>query len=319
MIDQKPTAYEEAILNIGAVTRVTGIPIATMHAWERRYGFPRSSARTPGGHRLYSQKDVTQLRCVKAQIERGVSARQAVTAVQNMESGGCLPLGQVFETSRSVNPSPASPAFHVQLTEALFRHDLARADQLIGEMLAIYSPEEITLNVIGPALAELGDAWAEGRIKVSDEHLASNYLRQRLLMWMVTGPRPRETSPIVLACAPDEWHEGSLLMLGVLLRRQGWPVAYLGQNVPFTDLATFVQQVQPGAVVLVGMCAEPARLLVDWPHWITQTAGRPLVTYGGRAFVVQPELQGLVPGTYLGDTIQEGVDSLEELLGKYKS
>ena len=42
-------------------------------------------------------------------------------------------------------------------------------------------------------------------------------------------------------------------MLGVLLRRQGWPVAYLGQNVPFADLAAFVEQVQPGAVVLVAM------------------------------------------------------------------
>ncbi len=74
-------------------------------------------------------------------------------------------------------------------------------------------------------------------------------------------------------------------MLGVLLRRQGWPVAYLGQNVPFADLAVFVEQIQPGALVLVGMLEEPARLLADWPQWIKQTAGRPLVTFAGRAFV----------------------------------
>ena len=73
-----PQPSPEAIFNIGAVTRMTGIPITTLHAWERRYGFPHSSARTLGGHRLYSEKDVTLLRCVKAQIDQGITARQAV-------------------------------------------------------------------------------------------------------------------------------------------------------------------------------------------------------------------------------------------------
>jgi DNA-binding transcriptional MerR regulator len=314
MNNQTPTAMAEAIFNIGAVTRMTGIPVTTLHAWERRYGFLHSSARTLGGHRLYSEKDINLLRCVKAQIEQGITARQAVTAVRKMDLEGRLPPGHPIEAPRTVDRLPASPARGEQLAEALFQHDLARADQMMGEMLAFYSPEEITLNVIGPVLAELGDAWAEGRITVSDEHLASNYLRQRLLMWMVTGPRPREASPIVLACAPGEWHEGSLLMLGVLLRRQGWPVAYLGQNVPFADLAAFVEQIQPGAVVLVAMRDESARLLANWPKWIKQTAGRPLVAFGGRAFVVQPELKDLVPGIYLGDTILEGLTRLEEML-----
>jgi len=131
----------------------------------------------------------------------------------------------------------------------------------------------------------------------------------------VTGPRPRDGTPIVLACAPGEWHEGSLLMLGVLLRRQGWPVAYLGQNVPFRDLANFVAEMKPPVVVLVAMREESARALAEWPQWIRQAEGWPRVVFGGRAFVVQPELQGLVPGgTYLGDSLQEGMARLVEIL-----
>jgi DNA-binding transcriptional MerR regulator len=60
MNNQPPSA--EPIYNIGAVTRLTGIPITSLRAWERRYGFPHPSGRTPGGHRLYSEKDVTLLR-----------------------------------------------------------------------------------------------------------------------------------------------------------------------------------------------------------------------------------------------------------------
>jgi DNA-binding transcriptional MerR regulator len=314
MNNRPPTTSLEAIYNIGAVTRMTGIPVTTLHAWERRYGFPHSSGRTTGGHRLYSEKDVSMLRSVKAHIEQGITARLAVAAVQRMDLEDRLLPGQPAEAPHAgklVSPSPAGQA---QLVEALFQHDLERADRLMAEMLAFSSPEELTLHVIGPALAELGEAWADGRITVSEEHLASNYLRQRLLMWLVSGPPPRDTNPIVLACAPGEWHEGGLLMLGVLLRRRGWPVAYLGQNVPLPDLAAFVEQVQARVLVLVAMLEETAGVLADWPKWIQPAAGRTLVAFAGRAFVLQPELIEQVPGIYLGDSILEGMARIEALL-----
>ena len=72
-------------------------------------------------------------------------------------------------------------------------------------------------------------------------------------MWLVTGPPVRRTNPVVLACASVEWHDGSLLRLGVLLRRRGWPEKYLGQDIPFADLAAFVERIHPEALVLVEM------------------------------------------------------------------
>jgi DNA-binding transcriptional MerR regulator len=302
------------LYNIGVVTRITGVPIATLHAWERRYGFP-AAARSAGNHRLYSEKDIARLHWVKSQVDSGLTISRAVIAARALEAEGRLFLPVGTETSLRSEPGlVASPSLRESILDALTHHDLPHADQLMGEMLAFYSPEDLTLNVIGPALNAIGEAWHQGRITVATEHLASNYLRHRLLMWMVTGPTPRSGNPIVLACAPGEWHEGSLLMLGVLLRRRGWPVAYLGQNVPFTDLAGFVEQVQPQAVVLVGMLEETARSLAEWPKWIKQVEGKPLVTFAGRAFVLQPELIHQVPGIYLGDRVQAGLEKFEEVL-----
>lgn len=315
MDNQPTTSLSEAIFNIGAVTRMTGIPIASLHAWERRYGFPHSSARTQGGHRLYSESDVILLRSVKAQIDLGLTAHQAVLAVQKMVGEGRLPPGVSLAIPQPViGPSSTSPSGYAQLEQALFQHDLPKADQLLAEMLAFTSPEELTLNVIGPLLAGLGTAWEQARITVTDEHLISNYLRHRLLMWIGTGPTARPVDPVLLACAPGEWHEGSLLMFGVLLRRRGWPVAYLGQNLPFADLASFLDQAHPQLVVLVGMLTETGQALADWPAWIKQKAGRPVVTYAGRAFVIHPELKDLVPGIYLGDNLQQGLEKVEDIL-----
>jgi len=304
---------ENSVYNIGAIARLTGISIATLHAWERRYGFPQA-ARSAGGHRLYSENDILLLRTVKGRIEQGLSARHAVAAVQQMAKGETLSTAHPFEALPSGTPLSVPTGLRDQVIDFLLRPDLEQADRQLGDMLAFYSPEELTLQVIGPALNGIGEAWEQGRINIATEHLASNYLRHHLLLWMGTAPRPREISPIVLACSPNEWHEGSLLMLGVLLRRLGWPVAYFGQNMPFPDLATCIQQIQPSAVVLVAMSEETAGYLADWPQWITQSAGKPLMTYGGRAFTLQPGLQNKVPGIYLGDTIPEGLQKLIELL-----
>jgi len=304
---------ETPLYNIGIVTRLTGIPASTLHAWERRYGFPAAS-RTRGGHRLYSEQDIVRLRWVKMQIEAGMSASRAIAAVRLLEKQG-----QLFPTSfpqkePQTTAPPSMVLFQERLLESLKNHDLALADQITGEMLAFLSPEEITLDVIVPVLVQIGEAWERGQISIATEHFASNYLRHRLLMWMVTGPPPRPVKPLVLACAPGEWHEGSLLILGVLLRRKGWPVAYLGQNVPFEDLADFVREIQPSVIVLIAMLEETARTIAEWPRWIEQNNGKPLVAFGGRAFVLRPELQQNVPGYYLGDTLQEGMARLELLL-----
>ncbi len=304
---------EEPLYNIGVVSRTTGILSATLHAWERRYGFPMA-ARTSGGHRLYSEKDIARLRWVKSQVDSGLAVSRAIAAARSIEAEGRMFLPT--EKGYALQPATGVPTDSQQssLFQALTQHDLAAADRLLGEMLAFHSPEELTLNVIGPALNQIGDAWEQGQLSIATEHLASNYLRQRLLMWMVTGPSPRRVNPILLACAPGEWHEGSLLMLGVLLRRQAWPVAYLGQNMPLKELSQFIQDIQPTAVILVAMRPESARKLAEWPHWIPQIGGRPMVAFGGRAFVIQPELQSLVPGNYLGDTITEGMGRMKQLL-----
>jgi DNA-binding transcriptional MerR regulator len=313
MAEEEKAVLEEPLYNIGVVTRLTGVPITTLHAWERRYDFPHS-ARTAGGHRLYSEKDIARLRWVKAQVDGGMQTRQAIQSARRLDVQSQLPVPPVAELARPSDTGGIPPSGHTHLLEALLQHRLEDADRIMGEMLAFYTPEDMTLNVIGPTLAEIGDAWEAGRISVADEHLASGFLRHRLLMWMVTGSRPRPVKPIVLACAPGEWHEGSLLMLGVLLRRQGWPVAYLGQAVPLADLAAFAQLIDPPAVVLAAMLEKTGRALADWPKHLTQLSGRPLVGYGGRAFIQKPELQGLVPGIYLGSTVQDGVNTLTRLL-----
>jgi DNA-binding transcriptional MerR regulator len=308
---------EEPLYNIGVVTRMTGITMATLRAWERRYSFPESS-RTSGGHRLYSENDVLRLRWVKARIEEGMQTAQAIHALRVQEQRGAAAYQHASSESGS-SPSIGRTALEGlkrRLVDALLERKLEEADQIMGEALASSTPEDLILHMIAPTMADIGDAWFDKRINVTTEHFSTNYLRQRLLMWMLNGPPPQARPPVILACAPGEWHEGSLLILGALLRRRRIPVAYLGQSVPLADLGAFIRDIHPRMVVLVAMLEETATQLLEWPQWLPEAAssGRPFIGYGGRVFIRHPEWRLRTPGIYLGDTLEDGLEKIEEML-----
>lgn len=308
---------EKPIYNIGAVEQKTGVLKATLRAWERRYEFPQP-ARTAGGHRLYSESQVRQLQWVQARIDEGMQTREAVQALQCLLRGERISEDLLISAAveRREEGNASLGIFQERLTGALLDHDAGQADRLLGEVLALYPLEDLILGMIRPTLADIGCAWEEGSATVATEHFASHYLRHRLLAWMREAPRPHSVRPVALACAPGEWHEGSLLIVGALLSLRRWPVIYLGQSVPLPDLADFVQKATPSVVVLVAMTEEPARALVDWPSRFPEAAeaGHPVITYGGLIFTEQPEWRDKVPGMFLGATLQEGIEALDRLM-----
>jgi len=329
-IEEVQTASETPLYNIGVVSRMTGITMATLRAWERRYEFAVSK-RTLGGHRLYSERDIFRLRWIKQRIDEGMQTAQAIHALRHQEQTGQAVLTESALANR--RRAAVEPFFTLEkvdwedrnthfasikqrVLDSLIHRDTQGSDELLAQTLVLVPPESLILNVIRPVMYEIGDLWENGKISVATEHQATNYLRQRLLMWMVNSPAPRSQHSIILACAPDEWHEGSLLIMGALLRRRLWPVIYLGQAVPLADLAKYVRDVNPSLVVLVAMTENSAGNLMEWPQWMPESAtrGMPIIGFGGLVFVEKPEWRLKIPGIYLGSTFEEGILTIEKLV-----
>ncbi len=268
--------------------------------WERRYHFPET-ARTLGGHRQYIQQDVLTLEWVKLQMDGGMRAGRAIRARHHISQQDAVTaaLHEALPQDRLSDPNLV--AVQPVLLDALLEYDGARAKTLMEEAVARHSLQSVVLDLIGPTLAAIGESWSHGEVEVSTEHFATNFLRHQLLLWMRASPPPFDVRPIALVCAPEELHEGSLLMLGALLRELRWPITYLGQSLPLSNLATLVERVRPALMVFVAMSEATARALVDWPTWLPEASETqtPLVGYGGRAFTENPLLADLVPGTLL--------------------
>lgn len=306
---------EESLYSIGVVTQITGIPEATLRVWERRYSFPQA-VRTAGGHRQYSQQDVLQLQWVKMRMDAGMRAGRAIRARQLAERDEAVTASLHEALSPCEPPDPALVAARARLLEALLAYGSERAARILEEVIAQYPLERVVLDVVGPTLSAIGEAWSAGEAEIATEHFASNFLRHQLLEWMRASHPPYHVNPIVLACAPEELHEGSLLMLGVLLRQLRWPVIYLGQSLPLSDLAALAERARPALIVFVAMSEATALALADWPLWLPQQAETqpPIIGYGGRAFVENPDLASAVPGALFGATLCEGSQRIHRLM-----
>jgi methanogenic corrinoid protein MtbC1 len=261
---------------------------------------------------------VLRLKWVKSRLAEGMRVSRAIQALERAEETQTLQFDATTQPAKERLRGAETPlnVLHQRLRDALFKQRLEDANLVLGEALAVYSIEDIILQMIIPSFQDIGEAWVNGSLTVATEHLITNYLRQQLLAWLRLGAPAYAVRPVALACAPDELHEGGLLALGVLLRRLRWPIVYLGQATPLSDLSSMIADLAPSIVVFAAMTEETGRALADWPRQLTDTAleSPPVIGFGGRAFISHPELIGETPGVFLGRTLQEGVEKLDHML-----
>src|SRR5512141_2385358 len=107
--------------NLKVVLKETGLAADTLRAWERRYGLPVPN-RTPGGHRLYSQRDIETIKWLMKRQAEGLSISRAVDMWNEQIKSGADPLaGSIPTTSVSASTLPAQYSFDTTL-DALRAH-----------------------------------------------------------------------------------------------------------------------------------------------------------------------------------------------------
>lgn len=310
------------LYNIKAVVQATAISPSTLRAWERRYNMCQP-VRSESGYRLYSDRDIAVIRWLKTQVDAGMSISQAVAWLNNLtaESMGDsaqLP-GPATRSSTTGNVVRSEAQTHQTLTQqllnALLSFDEATAEQVLATAFALYPLEQVSERVMLPTMTEIGERWHRGELTITREHYATSYLLQRLAALMRTLPAQQEGPAMWVGCAPGELHEMGALMLAIFLRRAGYQVRYLGQDLQVDDLIEEVHRQQPAIVLFSATCVNSAanlRLLCD--ALANLDGDRPIICYGGRAFNVHPELRDTIAGVYLGATATEAVDGLREIV-----
>jgi MerR family transcriptional regulator, light-induced transcriptional regulator len=141
--------------------------------------------------------------------------------------------------------------FQRAYADALLAGDPRAAEVAIREAIDA-GLDEVAIDdrVIGPALALVGDLWADGSISVADEHLATSIsLRVMTLQREAFRvARERASRSVLLAAAQGEHHVVGLEMAASVLLHAGYDVRLLGADVPIAAIGSAVARHRPAVV-----------------------------------------------------------------------
>jgi methanogenic corrinoid protein MtbC1 len=147
--------------------------------------------------------------------------------------------------------------------------------------------QDLYLEIVQPAMREVGRLWQLNEMTVAEEHLATAITQaamgrafERVYQW-----RDSRTPSLVAACVADERHQMGLRMLCDLLELEGWDTSYLGASVPVESLVSMVEKRMPDVVALSATITPhlPRLRAAITAIRAVNIASQPLIIAGGRA------------------------------------
>jgi len=229
--------------SIKEIEHLSGIKAHTLRMWEQRYGVV-TPKRSDSNIRYYDDADLRRLMNIALLTKHGMriskvvkmSDRELREAVMQLESQGS---GQEEMIDA--------------LTLAMLELDEYRFEKVISTAIIKHGFDKAFLEIVHPFMKRVGLLWQTSAICPAHEHFISCLIRQKLIVAIdAQAVNPHSNKPRFLLMLPEgEWHELSLLFSHYLIKKQGFPVLYLGQSVPMQDAMEAYRQWKPKYLLTV--------------------------------------------------------------------
>lgn len=238
-IDSTPPASSDAGLPIAAVERETGLGKDTLRVWERRYGFP-TPLRDSSGDRLYSAEQVQQLKLISRLLDFGLRPSKVV-GLDNAALQALLtqhaPAPAAFLSKTNIGNDATDPVIK-ELLHAIGTHDPRALQHGLSHAQLRMGLAPFVIDLAAPLTTAVGEAWAQGRFEIFEEHLYTEVLTGvlRHAIASLTAQLVPQGPRVLLTTVPQEQHSLGLLMVEALLTLDGCTCVSLGTQTPLTDI-----------------------------------------------------------------------------------
>ncbi len=249
------------------VARLCRVSDATVKRWQEA-GLLHSE-RTSGGHRRFRPEEIARF-----QREQGLGLKQchgdeSVNAVSSRRNGGKTPSG--------------STLFHALLAGC----EEAAANVLISAKLQGKSPAEIFDGLICPAMRHVGELWADGKLTITQEHLATRIAHNAVYKLRQMLPVSETINKLAVCCGLEgDFHELPTHLAQTTLENEGWQTINFGANTPLGALGEEIMRQEPDLICISGTIMPDAeRLARDYQMFKTRIARLKIpIILGGSAF-----------------------------------
>jgi excisionase family DNA binding protein len=226
------------------------------------------------------------------------------------------------ERSRQGTRATGKAPSRARLEARLVASDEAGAWDVLEEALASgMEPDQVLLELVGPALRSIGTLWEQGRLSVADEHRASS-VAARLISRLGArfARRGHKRGTVILAAAPGDLHGFPVSIAANLLRWRGFDVVELGADTPSDALAeTAVGEpdlVAVGIACTAGGSPQAARRAIAA---LRKSVPNVPVLIGGAAVADAAHARRLGADVFTGRLADEVVRSVEAIVASKSS
>ena len=241
----KSSRVQPSLYPILAVSKLTGIAIDTLRAWERRHGAV-TPVRDKRG-RMYSDADVARLRLLRQAVDQGHSIGRLAKLTNAEVQRLAVPAGTAATPATS--PVRTTELDTSGLLAALQQYDGAAIEHELARLASVLRPLELLRDVLMPLLVRVGDDWHQGRAAIAQEHLMSSAVRHILGSFLRLHSRADAAVRLLFATPSGDRHEIGTLGAALLAASNGLGVTYLGPDLPAGEIVASVKPA--GAQVLV--------------------------------------------------------------------
>lgn len=250
------------------VARLCRVSDATVKRWQEA-GLLQSE-RTSGGHRRFRPEEIARF-----QQRQGLGLKQ------------CHGDETVTAVSSRPNVNKIDCAGSAFLHSLLVGCEEAAANILISANLQNQSPTKIFDDLICPAMRQIGELWADGKISVTQEHLASRIAQNAVYKLRQTLPVSKTIGKLAVCCALEgDFHELPTHLTQMTLENEGWEVINFGANTPLGALGEEISNHKPDLICISGaVLSDTESLCRDYQKFSKKIVKLKIpVVLGGRIF-----------------------------------
>ncbi|MDP2889140.1 MAG: MerR family transcriptional regulator [Bacteroidota bacterium] len=213
---------------------LSGIKAHTIRIWEKRYQLLDPN-RSDTNIRSYTDDDVRRILNVAMLIKNGYKISN-VAAFDD---------AKLQEEVLRQNRNLLDPEKNID--QVLFHTvnlDTFGFEQLLKKIIQENGFSKTMQNVIFPFFERIGLLWQAGSIFVAHEHFVSNLIRNHLIVETAKFDNHLSEKKVLFFLREDELHELGLLYFNFLAAENGLRCIYLGQSLPFSDLASLLRSTE---------------------------------------------------------------------------
>lgn len=219
-----------SLYSIKDLEYLSGIKAHTIRIWEKRYQLLDPN-RSDTNIRSYSDDDVRRILNVAMLIKNGYK----ISVVSSYSEEKLK--SEVLRINRNIT----DPEKNVdQLLFHTVNLDTFGFQELLDKIIMELGFSKTIQQVVFPLFERIGILWQSGSIFTAHEHFVSSLIRNRLIIETGKLVTDESAKTVLFFLRENEWHEMGLLYFNFLAAEAGLRCVYLGQSLPFNDLANLL-------------------------------------------------------------------------------